>query len=362
MMTDEDKAKACYGLCKLPDDKLIHMYKTVRGSDYRPTSRKQMIRYLVDNVQIKTIAPTDTETKEEAQRMRKTTQFRNVLEIFINFSKSRYNITTASLVIAKLLDNDNDKFRILFKVGFMQSVEGLLEWANEKRATQDFIDFYEEGIEKIKELVIIVPNETFHSMMEYLMMTTMFSCKRRGEEIDRFETTDWNFANIVCNLATNPYRNYDEGHEVYDSIFVMPNEDDLSHCQVMDLSLAEAPDFSVNESDNVVTEENSDEAMINAMLDNVANSVDKDVIVIPNVSVEGKNRLRDFIKDTQRYKPVMTTTLNQKLWRELRKSCGISGRYEVWECTENENFINPALERKDGGLFRGPIILMNREV
>ena len=361
-MTDEDKAKACYGLCKLPDDKLIHMYKTVRGSDYRPTSRKQMIRYLVDNVKIKTVAPTDTATKEEANRMTKATQFKNVLEIFINFAPSRYNITTASLVIAKLLDNENDKFRILFKVGFMENVEGLLEWANEKVKTSDYMDFYEEGIEKIKELIHIVPNEYFHSMMEYIMLTTMFSCKRRGEEIDRFAQADWNFGNIVSNLATNPYRNYSEGHEVYDAVFVMPNENDLSHCQVVNMSSEELPDMSVNENDNVVTEEDTDEAMINAMLDNVANSVDKDVIVIPNVSVEGKQKLREFIRDTQRYQPVMTTMLNQKMWRELRKSCGISGRYEVWECTETENFINPALERKDGGLFRGPIILMNREV
>lgn len=362
MMTDEDKAKACYGLCKLPDDKLIHMYKTVRGSDYRPTSRKQMIRYLVDNVKIKTVAPTDTATKEEAIRMKKATEFKNVLEIFINFAPSRYNITTASLVIAKLLDNENDKFRILFKVGFMENVEGLLEWANEKAKTLDTLDFYEEGIEKIKELIHIVPNEYFHSMMEYIMLTTMFACKRRGEEIDRFSQADWNFGNIVSNLATNPYRNYSEGHEVYDAVYVMPNENDLSHCQVMNMSSDEAPDMSVNENDNVVTEENTDEAMINAMLDNVANSVDKDVIVIPNVCVEGKQKLREFIKNTQRYQPVMTTMLNQKKWRELRKSCGISGRYEVWECTETENFINPALERKDGGLFRGPIILMNREV
>ena len=352
-MSDEMKLQAFNKLRRMPNDALCELYNKI--PDALPTSRKMMIKAIMEKAEIN-VVPVNPEQDMSDEVIKNLCNFKLLIKLF-NRIGDGVNIPAITEAIGKVYEIHSDEV-FVFKKGSSSNIRNFMEWMNKNREDEkNMIDFYKEGLERIREMVFLMRKEVFSACIGEVFDTAIISLKNRGQVNESFENSDLSFSHLVAIVSNAEHRPICPAES--ESIFACLSDNDTPINSVVDMTNMDqvAEDDPINESDDVVSDN-----PLEGLLQNIKNEKQGSVILCQGEAFKNpqfKGKIREAIKESGRYEVVNISTLSKKEWQTFRRHNEIKGHVEMYECVEPDNEENTThLTRKDGCEFRGPLIIM----
>ena len=352
--SQEVNLQAFNRLRRMPNNALCEIYNKIPGA--LPTSRKMMIKAILEKSEVNIVPVNPGEEEMSDEVMKKLQHFRLLITLF-NRIGNGVNLPLIKLTMGEIYDIHTDEVFVM-KKGSATLIRHFMEWVQKNRADgKDYIEFYKEGLEKVREMAFLMRKEVFSACIGDVFDTAIIGLQNRGQENQSFEDSDLDYAHLTVTLGNAVHRPITE--EEKNSIFPDLKDVDVPVNSVVDMSQMDqvAEDDPINESDNVVTDN-----PMESLLQNIKNEKAGSVILCQGEAFknpEFKGKIREAIKESGRYKVVNISTLSKKEWQTFRRHNEIKGHVEMYECVEPDNEENTNhLTRKDGSGFRGPLIIM----
>lgn len=349
----ETKLQAFNKLRRMPNDALCEIYNKIPGA--LPTSRKMMIKAILENAEINIVQVNPGEEEMSDEVMKKLQHFRLLVKMFSQIG-SGVNLPLIKETMGKIYDIHTDEV-FVFKKGACNHIRDFMDWVKMNQEDgKDMIEFYKEGLEKIREMVFLMRKEVYSACIGDVYDTSIIGLKNRNQVNQSFQDADLNFSHLTVTLGNAVHRQITE--EEKQSIFASLDDGDVPVNTVVDMTqMDEIPDDDPSNSDDNVVADNP----LAALLKNIDEDKDGSVILCKGEGFknpESRAKMREFIKATERYKLLNVSKLDKKSWGTFRRHNGIKGHVELYECIETDNPENEAFKKKDGSPLLGPVIIM----
>lgn len=351
--SQETKLQAFNKLRRMPNDALCEIYNKIPGA--LPTSRKMMIKAILENAEINIVPVNPGEEEMSDEVMKKLQHFRLLVKMFSKIGAG-VNLPLIKQAMGKIYDIHTDEV-FVFKKGACHHIRDFMDWVGKNQADgKDMIEFYKEGLEKIREMVFLMRNEVFSACIGDVYDTAIIGLENRNQVNQSFRDADLDFTHLTVTLGNAVHKQVTE--EEKQSIFASLNDEDVPVNSVVDMTqMDEIPDDDPSNSDDNVVADNP----LEALLKNIDEDKDASVILCQGEAFknpETRAKMREFIKKTDRYKLLNVSKLDKKIWGTFRRHNGIKGHVELYECIEPDNPENEAFKKKDGSLLLGPVVIM----
>ena len=353
MTSDEMRLQAFNKLRRMPNDALCEIYNKIPGA--LPTSRKRMIKAILEKSEVNIVAVNPGEEEMSDEVMKKLQNFRLLVKMFGQIGNG-VNLPLIKQAMGKIYEIHTDEV-FVFKKGACHLMRDFMEWVNKNREDgKDMIEFYKEGLEKIRDMAFLMRNEVFSACIGDVYDTAIIGLKNRNQVNESFQAADLDFTHLTVTLGNAVHRQVTE--EERKSIFITPDDVDMPVNTVVDMTHMDqvSEDDPSNESDDVVSD-----SPLDALLITIKNEKEGSVVLCEGHAFKNpafKKTIRDAIKESGRFQLFNVSKMDKKIWGTFRRHNGIKGHVEVYECVEPDNEENQELKKKDGSPFRGPIIIM----
>lgn len=351
--SQETKLQAFNKLRRMPNDALCEIYNKIPGA--LPTSRKMMIKAILEKSEINIVQVNPDEQDMSDEVMKKLQNFRLLVKMFSQIGHG-VNLPLIKQAMGKIYEIHTDEV-FVFKKGACHLMRDFMDWVEKNQEDgKEMIEFYKEGLEKIRDMVFLMRNEVFSACIGDVYDTAIIGLKNRNQVNQSFQDSDLDFSHLVITLGNAVHRKVTE--EEKQSIFSSVDDEYVPVNTVVDMTQMDeiSEDDPSNQDDNVVTDN-----PLEGLVKNIDEDKSGSVILCQGEAFknpEFKGKIREFIKKTGRYKLFNVSKMEKKIWGTFRRHNEIKGHVEVYECIEPDNEENKSLKKRDGSSFLGPVIIM----
>jgi len=351
--SQEMKLQAFNKLRRMPNDALCEIYNKIPGA--MPTSRKRMIQAILENSEINIVQVNPDEQDMSDEVIKKLQNFRLLVKMFSQIGNG-VNLLAIKVAMGKIYEIYTDEV-FVFKEGACHRIRDFMDWVKKNQEDgKDMIEFYKEGLEKIREMVFLMRNEVWQACIGDVYDTAIIGLKNRNQVNQSFQDSDLDYAHLTVTLGNAVHRPITE--EEKQSIFTSLDDEFVPVNSVVDMTNMDeiSEDDPSNQDDNVVADN-----PLEGLVKNIDEDKSGSVIICEGEAFknpEFKNKIREVIKASGRYKVFNVSKMEKKIWQTFRRNNNIKGHVEIYECIEPDNEENKSLKKKDGPYFLGPVIIM----
>jgi len=351
--SQEMKLQAFNKLRRMPNGALCEIYNKIPGA--LPTSRKMMIKAILEKSEINIVQVNPDEQDMSDEVMKKLQNFRLLVKMFDSLGNG-VNLPAIKVAMGKIYEIHTDEV-FVFKNGAASLFRDFMDWVKKNQEDgKDMIEFYKEGLERIREMAFLMRKEVWQACIGDVFDTAIIGLKNRGQENQSFQDSGLDYAHLTVTLGNAVHRKATEEEE--SSIFTSLDDEFVPVNTVVDMTQMDeiSEEDSSNQDDNVVTDN-----PLEGLVKNIDEDKSGSVIICEGEAFknpEFKNKIREVIKASGRYKVFNVSKMEKKIWQTFRRNCRIKGHVEIYECVEPDNEENKSLKKKDGSYFLGPVIIM----